>query len=214
MNGATTFRAEWSAKDSQYVGTCSAFPSMSHLADTAVEALLGIVRLAQSVAGEVGDEPAGLFGQIDAERQAAILAYAGPQDHGDPAWATFNAQHCRSCRHWRPFFTGEAWGVRSFIDAPAEAKAEITARLEASWKERDAYPDDWETDPPDGANLDAGWLDEVPGGPDWPEWGECARTELNHDATSLARAVDGSLYRAVLRTHGTFGCVQFEVVQD
>ena len=88
----------------------------------------------------------------------------------------------------------------------------MLARLAAYHEEHGHYGYSPGEDVVDGINHDAGWLDEVPGGSNWPEWGECVRTELNHDATSLARAVDGSLYRAVLRTHGTFGCVQFEVV--
>ena len=43
------------------------------------------------------------------------------------------------------------------------------------------------------------------------EWGHCERADFdNEDDDSLARAVDGSQYYAILRTHHTFGCVQYK----
>lgn len=40
----------WSEEDGQFVGGCANFPSLSHLADTPVDALRGIVALAEDEA--------------------------------------------------------------------------------------------------------------------------------------------------------------------
>ena len=126
-----------------------------------------------------------------------------------------DCSHCRSCEHWAPLFTGEAWGVRSFADAPDDVRAEVKAKLAANTA-ADGYPDDLAQF---GLTESAGhwsgsWADNVPGGTDWPEWGECLRTKLESESakTSLARAIDGSMYHAVLRCHADFGCVQWEPV--
>lgn len=121
---------------------------------------------------------------------------------------------CCGCIYWKPLFTGEAWGVRSFVDAPEEAKAEIKRKLEAQMLE-DEDADPYKALGYDQRGLSAGfqwWSREVPGGVDWPEWGECLLTILHSEQAerSLARAVDGSLYRAVLRCHAEFGCVQYQ----
>lgn len=44
-----TFNVIWSEEDAEYVGLCSAFPSLSYLAKTQEDALAGI----QSVVAEV-----------------------------------------------------------------------------------------------------------------------------------------------------------------
>lgn len=48
-----TYRVSWSAEDSEYVGTCAEFPSLSHLAATKVEALQGIEELVGFVLHEM-----------------------------------------------------------------------------------------------------------------------------------------------------------------
>jgi hypothetical protein len=123
---------------------------------------------------------------------------------------------CRSCKHWTPLFSGEAWGVRSFADAPDDVRAKIKTKLAAQIEALVfSNPSDFGLQHTPGmAAADYSFSDDVPGGFDWPEWGECQRTELESESakTSLARAVDGSLYRAVLRCHADFGCVQWEPV--
>ena len=54
-----TYRVSWSEEDREYVGTCAEFPSLSHLADTKVEALQGIEGLVADVILELreGGEP-------------------------------------------------------------------------------------------------------------------------------------------------------------
>ena len=55
-----TYRVIWSEDDRQYVGVCSEFPSLSHLADAHGEALDGIIRLVRDVLADVarsGQEP-------------------------------------------------------------------------------------------------------------------------------------------------------------
>lgn len=89
---------------------------------------------------------------------------------------------CRTCAHWRPLFTGEAWGVRSLIDAPPEAR--VGVRLDLSDNKYHAKMD-------------------------WMEAGDCALTDMENEAPTLAQAIDGSVYYAVLRCHGNFGCVQW-----
>lgn len=123
-------------------------------------------------------------------------------------------ERCKTCLSWRPLFIGEAWGVRSFMDAPAEAQAEIKGRMATIDPK---YNEPMGTDaimgvPGWDAGYGAGDDGSVPGGPEWPEWGECALTVLHNDASkkSLARAMDGSRYMAVLRCHGNFGCVQWK----
>ncbi len=126
------------------------------------------------------------------------------------------SEFCRNCVHWKPLFTGEAWGVRSFVDAPADEQARIRDRLSAVQDTDDAadflqeecglgYDESWSAS---SASNDNGG---VPGSPDWPEWGECLRTEYGkeHAKGSRALAMDGSQYMAVLRCHADFGCNQF-----
>ena len=58
-----TYRTTWSEEDGEFVGLCAELPSLSHLADTAVEALVGITELAADVvadmerSGEAPPEP-------------------------------------------------------------------------------------------------------------------------------------------------------------
>ncbi len=49
MSDHYTYRVSWSEEDGEHVGTCAEFPSLSHLADTRVEALQGIEQLVNSV---------------------------------------------------------------------------------------------------------------------------------------------------------------------
>lgn len=44
-----TYRVTWSKEDSEYVGLCAEFPSLSYLAEEQVDALNGIVQIVQSV---------------------------------------------------------------------------------------------------------------------------------------------------------------------
>jgi predicted HicB family RNase H-like nuclease len=44
-----TYRVTWSAEDSEYVGLCAEFPSLSWLAETQEEALQGILQVMQEV---------------------------------------------------------------------------------------------------------------------------------------------------------------------
>lgn len=108
-------------------------------------------------------------------------------------------------------WTGEAWGVRSFADAPEVERTRIIKALKAQHS-RDGWRDIYDVGLSD--NDVSGYINgnnELTGLPDnWPEWGECVLTEFSDDVTeSLARAIDGSEYRAVLRCHAKFGCVQF-----
>lgn len=114
---------------------------------------------------------------------------------------------CRNCLHWKPYWTGKEWGVKSFIDAPEAERQRILLALR------------------DRAEIfslsGVPGSDAVPGrknpetlketlGENWPEWGECELTELEREGETLARAMDGSRYMAVLCCHGNFGCVQFK----
>jgi hypothetical protein len=44
-----TYRVIWSDEDQEHVGLCTEFPSLSHLAPTAVEAINGIIALVGDV---------------------------------------------------------------------------------------------------------------------------------------------------------------------
>ena len=44
---------KWSEEDQEYVGTCDAFPSLSHLDKTSTGALLGIIDLVKFAKEEV-----------------------------------------------------------------------------------------------------------------------------------------------------------------
>ncbi len=44
-----TYRVTWSEEDSEYVGLCAEFPSLSWLAETSEEALKGVSALVQEV---------------------------------------------------------------------------------------------------------------------------------------------------------------------
>lgn len=123
-------------------------------------------------------------------------------------------QRCQTCEHWRPLFSGEAWGVRSFVDAPeaerARVKAHLAERVARSRGRLDPLDDTADLPEFDASPRDVWYpASEIPGGEDWPEWGECALTEIGAAAPSLARAIDGSRYHAVLRCHADFGCVQW-----
>lgn len=119
---------------------------------------------------------------------------------------------CRTCKHWTPLFSGEVWGVRSFVDAPPEAQAEIRAKLDAYFKENGYTTVEGALGYEYLCSVEDDDQGIVPDGPDWPEWGECQLTELHNEASkkSLARAIDGSAYRAVLRCHQDFACMQWE----
>ena len=55
-----TFRVLWSEEDQEHVGLCTEFPSLSHLAPSAGEALNGIVALVADVLKDMaksGEEP-------------------------------------------------------------------------------------------------------------------------------------------------------------
>lgn len=96
---------------------------------------------------------------------------------------------CQTCVHWKPLFTGEKWGVRSFADLSAEQQKTTLPNHDVSHR---------------------GITTENPSSRDWPMWGDCALTILESEEaeTSLARAMDGSAYFAVLRCRANFGCVQ------
>ena len=129
-----------------------------------------------------------------------------------------STKNCISCIHWAPLFTGEEWGVRSFADAPSDIQTHITELLVRQFNidgfidlESDVLINKVtisEEDVTRGAN-------DIPGNPDWPYWGECSRTNMNGEnaSTSLARAIDGAMYRAILRCRCNFGCVQWEIIR-
>lgn len=48
-----TYRVTWSEEDSEYVGLCAEFPSLSWLADTPEEALQGIRQLVAEVVADM-----------------------------------------------------------------------------------------------------------------------------------------------------------------
>ena len=48
-----TYRLSWSPDDAEYVGTCTEFPSLSHLAGDPVEALQGIRDLVKDVVADM-----------------------------------------------------------------------------------------------------------------------------------------------------------------
>lgn len=55
-----TYRVLWSEEDKEHVGLCTEFPSLSHLAPSAFEALNGIVALVSDVLAEMvksGEDP-------------------------------------------------------------------------------------------------------------------------------------------------------------
>jgi predicted HicB family RNase H-like nuclease len=54
-----TYRVSWSEEDREHVGTCSEFPSLSHLAADPVDALQGIRQLVADVVADMraNDEP-------------------------------------------------------------------------------------------------------------------------------------------------------------
>ena len=120
---------------------------------------------------------------------------------------------CQYCRHWKPLFTGEDWGVRSFADAPAEVRDDILAELRSRKARADA--DDYSGEPWEYWEAHEGYSTADIVGVEWPMWGECVRTDLNNEEAtvgSLARAVDGSRYYAILRCRANFGCVQWEAI--
>jgi hypothetical protein len=48
-----TYRVLWSEEDHQYVGVCTEFPSLSHLADAHNAALAGVVALVKDVLADM-----------------------------------------------------------------------------------------------------------------------------------------------------------------
>ncbi len=48
-----TYRVTWSEEDSEYVGLCAEFPSLSWLAQTSEEALKGVSSLVQEVTADM-----------------------------------------------------------------------------------------------------------------------------------------------------------------
>ena len=115
-----------------------------------------------------------------------------------PLSPALRAGSCQTCRHWKPDLTGEAWGVRSFADAPEAIQKEIE---KARWE----------------------WWGEIK---DWYYWGSCVLTDMenyeketNEETGAMAKipktlalAFDGSDYHAGLRTRCNFGCVQYEAI--
>ena len=60
MGDHYSYRVTWSAKDSEHVGLCAEFPSLSWLAKTPEEAVNGIRRLVADCIGDMlaeGEEP-------------------------------------------------------------------------------------------------------------------------------------------------------------
>ena len=119
-----------------------------------------------------------------------------------------DAERCRSCTHWKPWFTGEEWGVRSLADAPIDVQRDILAKvkpyLDKDGCKRPDVDDLRQMGFPTNHRLVA---------PDWPLWGECLLTELHTDGSrrpSIALAQDGSDYCAILQCRADFGCVQWE----
>lgn len=53
MSDHYTYRVSWSEEDEEYVGACTEFPSLSHLAATRSEALRGIERLVHDVVSDM-----------------------------------------------------------------------------------------------------------------------------------------------------------------
>src|SRR5579863_6025035 len=96
---------------------------------------------------------------------------------------------CKTCAHWKPYLTGEEWGVRSFADAPAETRAAMMGRLSDDKYQHSDLPSDWY------------------------DWGDCQLTEMDGDSYERrpierrAIAIDGSHYYAILRCAADFGCV-------
>ncbi|MEG3437043.1 hypothetical protein V0288_07920 [Pannus brasiliensis CCIBt3594] len=48
-----TYRIIWSQEDREFVGLCTEFPSLSHLDETPVAALQGIINLVKGVVAEM-----------------------------------------------------------------------------------------------------------------------------------------------------------------
>jgi predicted HicB family RNase H-like nuclease len=48
-----TYRVSWSEEDGEHVATCAEFPSLSHLASSAVDALVGIQALVNDVVADM-----------------------------------------------------------------------------------------------------------------------------------------------------------------
>ena len=51
-----TYRVVWSEDDQQYVGVCTEFPSLSHLAGSHDDALTGIVEVVRTVLADMRQE--------------------------------------------------------------------------------------------------------------------------------------------------------------
>jgi predicted RNase H-like HicB family nuclease len=60
-----TYRAQWSVEDSEYVGRCAEFPSLSWLAPTAHEAIAGIEQVVDDAVADMA---------ANGERVSAALA--------------------------------------------------------------------------------------------------------------------------------------------
>ena len=50
-----TYRVTWSEDDNDYVGLCAEFPSLSHLDETPVAAMKGILKLVKDVVDDMAD---------------------------------------------------------------------------------------------------------------------------------------------------------------
>jgi hypothetical protein len=59
------FHIHWSAEDQEWIGTCDAYPSLSHLAPTPCGALMGIMRLQRDVALDLLVEEAQATGDYE-----------------------------------------------------------------------------------------------------------------------------------------------------
>ena len=119
---------------------------------------------------------------------------------------------CRNCVHWDPLFKGTTWGVKCVLDAP-QVELEVLKTRMIQQEARDGYVD------VDALDNHGGTFDyrgvsrassDASSKHPWWEWGHCMLTTHKEDEQSetLARAIDGSNYYAVLQTHHTFGCVQ------
>jgi hypothetical protein len=51
-----TYRVEWSDEDQSFIGTCLGYPSLSWIATTEEETLLGIYRIVQDVEEEIKND--------------------------------------------------------------------------------------------------------------------------------------------------------------
>ncbi len=50
-----TYRVTWSEDDKEYVGLCTEFPSLSHLDETPVAAMEGVLKLVQDIVEDMAE---------------------------------------------------------------------------------------------------------------------------------------------------------------